>query len=154
MSKLSGDTDSALYLLSSSSIIQTESGPMSYSLTQTLRHPSTAGEIEVTFILKEKHLSQVQTHSLLSGPVRILPLLCHGREDGDHFHNHPHLKSPRSHCHHYTEVASLCICLQSKSRKTLWQGFILSHCQVVSHCIYKPHLLYPFISRWTFGLFL
>ena len=26
-----------------------------------------------------------------------------------------------------------------------WPNFILSHCQVVFHCMYKPHL-YPFIS--------
>ena len=34
-----------------------------------------------------------------------------------------------------------------------WKDFILFHCHVVFHCIYKPHLLYPFISWWTFGLF-
>ena len=24
--------------------------------------------------------------------------------------------------------------------------FILSHCQAVFHCVYKPHLLYPFVT--------
>ena len=26
-------------------------------------------------------------------------------------------------------------------------------CRAILHCIYIPHLLYPFIHRWTFGLF-
>ena len=34
-----------------------------------------------------------------------------------------------------------------------WQDLILSHCWAGFHCIYKPHLLYLFISWWTFGFF-
>ena len=33
-----------------------------------------------------------------------------------------------------------------------WQNFMLFDCQIILHCICIPHL-YPFISRWTFGLF-
>ena len=35
-----------------------------------------------------------------------------------------------------------------------WHYFILFYGWVVFHCIYVPCLLYPFICRWTFRLFL
>ena len=34
-----------------------------------------------------------------------------------------------------------------------WHYFILFYGQVVFLCLYIPHLLYPFICRWTFRLF-
>ena len=30
-----------------------------------------------------------------------------------------------------------------------WWAFVISNDWVVFHCIHKPYLLYPFISRWT-----
>ena len=42
--------------------------------------------------------------------------------------------------------------LQFHPRCYKWPDFILSHCQVVFHCMYKPHP-YPFVSWWTFRIF-
>ena len=36
--------------------------------------------------------------------------------------------------------------LQFHPRCCRWQDFILSHCQLVFHCIYKPHLLYSSVD--------
>ena len=33
-----------------------------------------------------------------------------------------------------------------------WPNFIPFHGWVIFHCIYVPHLLYPFICRWAFRL--
>ena len=33
-----------------------------------------------------------------------------------------------------------------------WQSFISFYGWVIFHCIYVPHLLYPFICRWTLRL--
>ena len=30
-----------------------------------------------------------------------------------------------------------------------WRVFVVSNGWVIFHCIHKPHLLYPFIFRWT-----
>ena len=34
-----------------------------------------------------------------------------------------------------------------------WQNFILFYGWVIFHCVYVPHLLYPFLCRWTIRLF-
>ena len=39
--------------------------------------------------------------------------------------------------------------LQFHPRCCKWQDFILPRCQVVFRCVYKPHLLHPFVSPWT-----
>ena len=50
-------------------------------------------------------------------------------------------------------LISLSIIFQFHPHCCKWQDFIFSHCQVVFHWIYKPHLLYPFVSWWAFRLF-
>lgn len=71
-----------------------------------------------SLILICKYTSGVQTQSPPAVPALTLPPLGCGKGDEDPVHSYPHLSSLRSHCRHYTEVDSLCICLQSKSGKT------------------------------------
>lgn len=122
--------------LSSSNVIQTEYRPIGYSLYR-LKPSSTLAQQErwgsFSLILINKGPSGVQTHILLSVPALTLPPLCCGKGGEDHFHSYPHLNSLRSHCHHYTEVYSLCICLQSKSGKA------------ERHCV--SHARFPFFLK-------
>lgn len=39
--------------------------------------------------------------------------------------------------------------LQFHPRWSKWWVFVISNSWVIFHCIHKPHLLYPFIFRWT-----
>ena len=39
--------------------------------------------------------------------------------------------------------------LQFHSHRSKWWVFVISNGWVVFHCIHQPHLLYPFIFRWT-----
>ena len=39
--------------------------------------------------------------------------------------------------------------LQFHPRWSKWWVFVISNGWVIFHCIHKPHLLYPFIFRWT-----
>ena len=39
--------------------------------------------------------------------------------------------------------------LQFHPRRSKWWVFVVSNGSVIFHCIHKPHLLYPFIFRWT-----
>ena len=34
-----------------------------------------------------------------------------------------------------------------------WQDILFYHGWIIFHCIYVPHLFYPFICWWVFGLF-
>lgn len=135
----------SIYLLSCSNVIQTEC------------------RLKATLCTSSNPLPRgVQTRSLLSVPAPTLPPLCCGREDEGHFHSHPHLKSLRSHCHHYTEVASLCMCLQSKSGKTerhrvsqaKFSLFFLSYQTHFNDRGEGPHLYLNFLYRlyrWPFS---
>ena len=39
--------------------------------------------------------------------------------------------------------------LQFYLRWSKWWLFVISNGRVIFHCIHRPHLLYPFIFRWT-----
>ena len=39
--------------------------------------------------------------------------------------------------------------LQFHPRWSKWWVFVISNSWVIFHCIHRPHLLYPFIFRWT-----
>lgn len=71
----------------------------------------------ISLFLTCKDPSEIQTHSLLFVPAPILPPLGHGMGGVGHRHSHSHQNNLHSHCHHYTQVSSLCTCLQSKIKE-------------------------------------
>ena len=50
-------------------------------------------------------------------------------------------------------LTSLCMTVsRSIHVSTKWPNFLPFYGWVIFHCIYVPHLLYPFICRWAFRL--
>ena len=113
---------------------------LTYRITPSALHPITPTPYPPPLLLSFPRVSSLYVLSpFLIFPTHFFSLPLYSPNEWEHIMFVLHLLT------YFTQHNTL----QFHPRWSKWWVFVISNSWGIFHCIHKPHLLYPFIFRWT-----